>query len=463
MGNNVAKNSSSSMKVESQRLFKEAAEFMQREEFSKAAEHYRAMLYLQPHHSGGWLNLGTALRRLGHMEASVACAKRALDLSPGQASILTNLGNCLVDLDRKEEAIAAHREAVQIQPQDFLIRRNYAIALRDFGLYEQALEQFDIALSLQPKDIATEWDRAITYLYLGRYAEGWQAFECRWNMGKLKPRPCTAPRWQGEDIQGKTLLVHEEQGFGDSILCSRYIPLIHSRGGKVVLECKKQLHRLFESLPGVIDLTEMGQYKGQVDFHIPMMSLPGIFKTDLHSIPAPHLFSVSEKLPVLAQHLLNLAKDRLKVGIVWSGSTTFQGNHKRAVSLDRFLTLAEVPNIQLYSLQKGPLEKDIAESGASGLIYDLAPCLNDFADTAAIIEKLDLIIMTDSSVAHLAGSLGRPVWNLLGSRPYWLYLHEREDSPWYPSMRLFRQPRHGDWDSVFKAVKQELFVLTRPL
>lgn len=443
------------------RFFKEAAGLMQRGEFAKAAELYRAMLIVQPQHTGSWLNLGTALRRLGHMEASAACAKRALELSPEQTSALTNLGNCLADLDRKEEALAAHAEAVRLKPEDFLVQRNYAIALRDFGQYAEALGHFDIALAMKPEDVSLAWDRAITYLYLGRFEEGWKAFETRWHMGTLKQRVCAAPRWQGEDISGKTLLVYEEQGFGDSILCSRYLPLIHARGGKVVLECKKPLHRLFAGLPGVTALAELGQYQGKVDFHIPIMSLPGLFKTDLSSIPAPYRFALPDSPPALAQHLFGLAKTRLKVGIVWSGSTTFQNNHKRAVSIERFLPLAEVPGVQLYSLQKGPHEKDLHASGALGIIHDLAPCLNDFADTAAVIENLDLIIMTDSSVAHLAGTLGRPVWSLLGSRPYWLYLQDRADTPWYPSMRLFRQPRHGDWDGVFAEVKNELLALAQ--
>lgn len=442
-------------------FFKEATGFMQRGEFAKAVELYRAMLIVQPQHTGSWLNLGTALRRLGHLEASAACTKRALELLPGQASALTNLGNGLADLDRKEDALAAHAEAVRLKPDDFLVQRNYAIALRDFGEHARALEHFDIAVAMKPEDVSLAWDRAITYLYLGRFEEGWKAFETRWHMGTLKQRVCAAPRWQGEDISGKTLLVYEEQGFGDSILCSRYLPLIHARGGKVVLECKKPLHRLFAGLPGVTALAELGHYQGEVDFHIPMMSLPGLFKTDLSSIPAPHRFDVPDRPPVVAQHLFGLAKGRLKVGIVWSGSTTFQNNHKRAVSIERFLPLAEVPGIQLYSLQKGPHEKDLHTSGALGIIHDLAPCLNDFADTASVVKNLDLIIMTDSSVAHLAGTMGCPVWNLLGSRPYWLYLRERADTPWYPSMRLFRQSHHGDWDGVFASVKKELAALVQ--
>ena len=444
-----------------EQLFQAAGNYIKTGQYQEAAKIYRSLLQKDPNNHSGWLNLGTALRCLGLLDAAAACAKRSLDLLPDQPSALTNYGNCLVDLDRKEEALAAHTAAARLKPNDFLIQRNYAIALRDFGHLEQAIQHFDKALNLQPDDIQTQWDRAVTYLHLGRFEKGWKAFEIRWQLGKLRERPCNAPRWNGEPLQGKSILVFEEQGFGDSILCSRYMALIAQQGGRIILECKKPLHKLFQNLPGIIEITETGHYNGEVDYHIPMMSLPSIFRTDAASIPPAGHLAKTEKLPPTVNHLLSLSNSRLKVGIVWSGSVTFANNKKRAASLDRFLPFAEIPNVQLYSLQKGPREKDLTQHGAEGLIYDLAPYLDDFATTASILEKLDLVIMTDSSVAHLAGSLGRPIWNLLGSRPYWLYLKDREDTPWYPSMKLFRQDNYGDWDSVFKKAHAELTKLAQ--
>ena len=437
-------------------IFKRAVVFFEQGKFSEASALYKQVLEKNPKDASAWLNLGTALRRMDRSEAAIACCRRALELSPGNSSYLTNYGNALADLEQEQESLDAHAAAARAKPDDFLICRNYAIALRDFRHFDEALVYFDKALRLRPDDVSLQWDRAITYLHLGRFKEGWEAFEVRWKVPPMQERVMSVPRWRGENISGKTVLVYEEQGFGDTILCSRYIPMIAARGGRVILECKKPLHRLFQSVQGIDKIVEVGMIDEVFDYHIPMMSLPGIFKTGLSSIPSPANLCVPDSVQPEVTRLLDFAGGRLKVGVVWSGSVTFPHNRRRAVSAARFLPLTEIPDIQLYSLQKGPCEKELAECGGQGLILELGSFLNDFADTAAILKQLDLVIMTDSAVAHLAGSLGVPIWNLLNFQPYWLYLSEREDSPWYPSMRLFRQPEPGDWDSVFARVAQAL-------
>jgi hypothetical protein len=263
-------------------------------------------------------------------------------------------------------------------------------------------------------------------------------------------------RWDGRDFHDKTILLCAEQGFGDTILSSRYVPMLKKRGGRIVFVCDKNLHRLFQSVPGIDRMVEPGVITDPFDCHISIMSLPGIFETELGSIPpAPDLY-IPDKSPPAAQRLLDMAVDRFRVGIVWSGRTTFKQNYKRAVSVERFLPLARVPGVQLYSLQKGPCEQELAAAGAQELVLELGPHLNDFADTASVLRQLDLVIMTDSSVAHLAGSLGCPVWNLLPYHAYWLYLSEREDCPWYPSMTFIRQTEPGNWDTVFKKAAMKL-------
>ena len=440
-----------------QAAFRKAVALFEAGKIAESVAEYKEALRHDGAYASAWINLGTSLRKLGHFEASAACSLRALALSPQNPSYLTNLGNCLVDLDRLNEALAAHAEAVRLRPDDFLARRNYSIALREAGRFEEALMFFQALGKEKPEDVSLKWEEALTYLQLGRYQEGWKAFEIRWQLPNMQERRSkTASRWRGEDVSGKTLLIYEEQGFGDSILCSRYIPLIQKRGGNVIVECKPALHRLFSAVPGVTRLAEPGQIMTGFDYHIPMMSLPGIFGTDLSTVPPPATLYTAPAPPPEVARLLALGKNRFKVGIVWSGSVTFANNRKRAVSAERFLPLAEIPGIQLYSLQKGPREKDLDASGAGALIPELGPHLNDFSETAAVLKELDLVIMTDSSVAHLAGSLDVPVWNLLSYRPYWLYLSERQDRPWYSSMRLFRQPVPGDWDSVFKKVGEEL-------
>jgi tetratricopeptide (TPR) repeat protein len=438
-------------------IFKRAVRLFEAGRIAEAAAGFRTALRLDINHAGAWVNLGSALRKLGKLEASASCTRRALSLSPNNPGYLTNYGNCLIDLNRIDEGLEAHAEAARRKPDDFLVQRNYSVALREAGKFEEALALFKALGKERPDDVSVTWEEAVTYLQLGDYKRGWDAFEIRWKLPTMRERQSkTARRWRGEDISGKTLLVYDEQGFGDSILCSRYIPLIKERGGSVIVECKPQLHRLFSAIPGIVRIAETGQVLTGFDYHVPMMSLPGIFGTDDSSIPPPPPLYAAPAPPPHSARLLGAAKDLFKVGIVWSGSETFTNNRRRSVEAARFLPLTEIAGTQFYSLQKGPREKDLSACGAEELILELGPDMNDFSETAAVLKQLDLIIMTDSSVAHLAGSLGVPVWNLLCYRPYWLYLTERQDCPWYPSMRLFRQPSPGDWDSVFKKVAVEL-------
>ena len=421
-----------------------------------ALEGYRAVLQLDSDHAQAWNNLAVALRRLEKFEAAVGCYKRALSIRPDDPGFIGNLGNVLKDLDRMEESLQAHAVAAALRPDDGLIRQNYGIALREAGRFEEALAEFDAACAIDASKVQAKWDRAITYLHLGRFDPGWQAFESRWETGDLPRRDFSVPRWRGEDFAGKTLLVHAEQGFGDTILAARFLPMVKARGGQVILECKESLHRLFQGLDGVDRLVLPDQIAESFDLHMPLMSLPGVFDTRLDSIPPPATLNVAAELAPEVKALLDAGGDRLKVGVVWSGSITFKGNRKRSVPASQFLPLAEIEGLQLYSLQKGPREKDLADCGGQATIWELGPHLHDFADTAAAVQALDLVVMTDSSVAHLGGSLGRPVWNLLCFVPYWLYLWGRDDTPWYPSMRLFRQEAPGDWDGLFDRLTAEL-------
>lgn len=439
------------------RSFREAVALFEAGKLAEAAEAFREALRHDINYASAWANLGTVLRKLGHIEASAACSERALTISPNTPSYLTNYGNCLVDLGRMDEALTAHAAATRHKPGDFLIRHNYSVALREAGRFKEALALFDALLQEQPQNMGIQWDAALTRLQSGDFKNGWEAFEMRWKLPNMRERQSkTAKRWRGEDLKGKTILVYDEQGFGDSILCSRYIPLLRARGARIILECKRELHCLFSTLPGVVGIGQAGDFMTGFDYHVPMMSLPGIFGTDLSNIPSPASLHAAPSLSSGVAQLLGQGNGLFKVGIVWSGSATFVNNHKRAVDATRFLSLAAIPGVQLYSLQKGPLESDLKKSGTESLILPLGPHVNDFSETAAVVKELDLVIMTDSSVAHLAGSLGVPVWNLLCYRPYWLYLTGRDDTPWYPSMRLFRQPKAGDWDSVFAEVAREL-------
>ncbi len=419
---------------------------------------YRAVLARRPAHAGAWGNLGIALRDRGAIAAAIACYRRALEITPSSTA-LGNLANALKDAGRFDEAIATHRACVAADPADARARHNYAIALKAAGRLEEALAELDIACRLAPDAAGPCWDRALVLLALGHFAAGWEAYESRWRLKGHAGRCRIAP-WDGRPYPGRTLLVYPEQGFGDAILTARFLPAARARGGRVILACKPDLRRLFSTLAGVDRLVAPDPAKpdapAAAEIAAPAMSLPGLLDTNLDTLPPPPRLHVPPDALARLRPLLAPWADRFRVGIVWSGSVTFKGNALRATTLAPFLRLAEVAGVQLFSLQKGPPAAELATSNAGSIVVDLTGHCADFADTAAAVSLLDLVIMTDSAVAHLAGSLGKPVWNLLNYVPYWLYLREREDTPWYPSMRLFRQRRHGDWDGVFDRVAEAL-------
>lgn len=408
-----------------------------------------------PRDALGWTLLGLALRGQGKPATALIAYRRAHELEANNAA-LTNLGNALKDMQRLDEAVSAHAIAVDANASSAVHWLNLGVALRERGDLHGALAAFERVQKLAPNDVNGHWDRAQILLMLGRYTEGWREFEWRWQLGTMAKPNYLEPLWKGERRPEATLFVWPEQGLGDSILATRYIPLIKERVGRLVIGCRQELVPYMQGLPGVDQVVTFGDGIPSFDMHCPFMSLPGIFSPDLAHIPPPQKGVIpAESYRKLAPWLAR-GGDRFKVGIVWSGSVTFKTNHWRSAALAQFLTLAEVAGVQLYSLQKGPRELDLDTIGARGVIFDLAPALQNFADTAAAVDGLDLVIMTDSSVAHLAASRGRPVWNLLAYVPYWLYLRDRHDSPWYESMRLFRQPHPGDWESVFGAVRVAL-------
>ena len=415
-----------------------------------------ALVQATPDDPKAWTILGVALRANGQPGPSIVAYRRALSLNPEQGGVLSNLGNALKDVGRLDEAVSAHYRAVKLEPKNATTWQNLGVALRERGDLRDSLAAFQHVIALNPEHVTAHTDRAQIHLMLGEFAEGWSEFEWRWKLAELKPPNYRQPRWAGEDLPEGTILIWPEQGFGDTLLGARYVPMVKERVGRVIVGCQPPLARLFRTIPGVDEVLVVGEKLPEFDVQCPYLSLPGIFGTDLDSVPPPVPLSVSDEDRAKLEPVFAPYADRLKVGIVWSGSVTFKGNHLRSASIDRFIPFGEVPGVQLFSLQKGPRAPDLDQIRGRSIIVDLAPHLDDFACTAAAIEGLDLVIMTDSSVAHLTGALDRPVWNMLAYVPYWLYLRDRADSPWNPSMRLFRQPSPGDWDAVFAEVREAL-------
>ena len=403
-----------------------------------------------------WNARGVNLRSLKRFESAVWCFREAIGIAPQNAAVWFNLGNVLVDLKHIESAITCHHRAIALKPGEAGSHHNLALALTAADRHVEALAALDRAVELDPADPNIRWDRGRSYLHLGDYGRGWPEYEARLTTGQLPKRRAPGPRWTGQRYDDKRLLILSEQGFGDAIWIARYLRQVKALGGELVMECRPELIPLIAGMNVVDRLVAKGDPLPQADFHIHQCSLPGLYTAGFASIPrAPYLQPDRQRLAKFAA-AMDRGKGKLRVGIVWSGSVTFEANGDRAVALRMFLQWFTLPGVQLYSLQKGPPETELTSMPEGAPIIDLAPLLDDFADTAAAISQLDLILMTDSAVVHLAGAIGKPVWALLNFMPHWQWLSDRTDSPWYPSARLFRQRAWGDWTGVFDRAAAEL-------
>lgn len=417
------------------------------------------VLNYRPADANTWMNLGVLYRRQKNPDMSLACYERAKVLAPDNASLWGNIGNAYKDLEQYDLAIAAHRKAVELEPKNVGLRHNYALCLTEAGRPDESLPLFDGILAEQSDHIDAHWDRAMTALRLGDFSERtWQDYDWRWRLQELANyrAPTTAPLWRGEKLMGRTLMVYSEQGFGDTLFALRYLHKLRGLDGKVILRCQPDLMRLVGKVADFCELASARAATPPHDLALPIMSLIGMFMRSIGDIPPPPELTIPEDAGAKALPRLALAGDKLKVGIIWSGSVTFRGNARRAANLNRFLRFARIPNVQLFSLQKGPPFEEYKQLRPHPLVVDLGSQFSDFADTAAVLKKLDLVVMTDSSVAHLAGTLGVPIWDMLNFSCYWIFFLGREDSPWYPSMRLIRQKTPGEWDEVFERVAVDL-------
>jgi Tfp pilus assembly protein PilF len=406
----------------------------------------RRAIALDPNSSGAHSNLGSALKGKGQLDEAIAAYRRAIALNPNLSEAHNNLGNALKDKGQLDEAIAAFRQAIAVNPNLPEAHNNLGIVLRDTGHIDEAIAAYRRAIMIKPDDARVHWNLAILLLSMARFAEGWEEFEWRLkDATKRLRRDFGAPQWNGEDLSGKTLLTHTEGGYGDAFHFIRYVPLLRGRAKKMILECDSSLVGLFSNLPGVDQIIARGQTLPAFDYHIPLQSLPRLFKTDLTNIPnaVPYLHVPLENRSHCKERVQN--DGRLKVGLVWAGSAKPRDD-RRTRGLDVFAPLGQTPGVRFFSLQKGP-ESSLARPPGLELV-DFTDDLNDFMDSAALIENLDLVISVDTSVAHLAGALAKPVWVLIPFSADFRWLMDRTDSPWYPTMRLFRQKRRGDWTSV---------------
>lgn len=406
-------------------------------------------------------SLGVLLDREGKREAALLHYRRALAVAPDHAVAWSNLAIVLATQGRHARAIACAHVAVALAPDNPTACLNLTAALYRSGDFASDLTVLDRLVRLQPDNPSLTWGRAQVRLHQGDYARGFVDYEGRYWLREYHYRIHRGPRWDGGPLDGRFVMVTLEQGFGDTLLMARYLPMLKARGARrVIVELRDELRRLFAPMDGVdAFIAENAAPTPIYHVHSSIMSLPLHFGTTIDSVPPPVRLTVPDEARAKAARLLGSDDGRLKVGIVWSGSAAFTDNAIRATSLERFLRFAGIPGVRLYSLQKGPPEEELRALPPGTPITALGPELEDFADTAAVVEQLDLVVMTDSSVAHLAGSLGVPVWVLLQHVPYWVYGMSGATTPWYPSMRLYRQGPEEEWEPVFDAVERDLRAL----
>lgn len=397
---------------------------------------------------------GAALVELGQPARAAVAYRKALACrrDPG---VCNSLGVLLCRLGEFEEGMRLLHEAAALRPRDPAVRSNLGLCYLDQGSYEQAIASLEEAIALQPDYAPARYNRSLAWLASGRMPEGWHEYEWRHRCPSTNsPLPdYPAPRWRGEDLNGRTILVYAEQGIGDTLQFVRYVPLLGQRGASVILLCSGKLHRLLAGCEGIQQLLAPGSPLPRFDFHSPLMGLPAAFGTTLETIPSnvPYL-----RFPGWRMTGLDPAaqRARLRVGFAWAGSPRHPKDRFRSVALERFQPLLVTPGVQFLSLQAGPRAADLKKLPGGLDLQDIGSHVADLADTAHAMAQLDLVISVDTAVAHLAGALGLKVWLLVPSPPDWRWLLERDDSPWYPGMRLFRQPDRDNWAPVFARVKE---------
>ena len=432
------------------------------ERFDDAFAACQAALCSVPGSSALLFVRGNTLKELGRVGDAAADYRRALRVTPDHVDALCNLGAALTDLGLLEEAVASYDKALCVRPESAEAFCYRGMALNGLGRFDAAITSYRTALKIRPDYAEPRYYSAFPHLLRGEFGEGLEQYEWRWRCGSAlaKLQNLVESRWQGEDLAGRTILLHAEQGLGDTIQFCRYARLAAERGARVVLAAPKKLRRLLSCLDDVDQLAALDDDRlPTFDLHCPLLSLPRAFATTIDSIPAhnPYLFAEPERIAYWRDRL---GEGGGKIGIVWRGGTVYQGDKQRSVALSHFAPLAARPGVRLISLQKQHGVEQLRDLPAGMTVetlgdeFDSGP--DAFIDTAAVMANLDLVVTVDTSICHLAGALGRPVWIALQHIPHWVWGLDRKDSPWYPSARLFRQSQPGDWDGVFEKMAAAL-------
>jgi tetratricopeptide (TPR) repeat protein len=422
--------------------------------FDEAAKSYREAIVLKPDYTEAHSNLGGLFKDQGKLEDAAACYRRVVALRPDCADSLNDLGAILQELEQLEQAADCYRRILDKQPGHAVARNNLAIALLGQGRANEAMEEYRAACVAAPGNPTIRWNLTLATLLRGDFAEGWREYEKCYRMGLYPTRDFPKPAWSGEDIAGRTVLLYADQGFGDTIQFVRYAKLVRDRSPRVVVECQPGLVRLLKNTPGIDLAIAKEDPLPAFDCHAALRSMPYLFGTTLETIPAGAPYIRAQ--PALSDDWRQrLGHTGPNIGVVWRGSPGHRHDRRRSIPPRRFAKLLGIPGVNWFSLQQDARPDETAALREHAEIADCGPLLTDWAETAALVSCLDLVVTVDTSVAHLAGALGKPVWVLVQFNPDWRWLLNRRDSPWYPSLRLFRQPSPGDWESVFADVRRE--------
>lgn len=426
-----------------------------------ALEHYHRAIALKPDYAEAYSNLGSALQVRGDLDGAAAAYARALVLRPDLPDAHSNLGTLYSLQARMTEAAACFQQALARRPDYPEALNNLGNVLQWDDRVDEAVAAYDRAIALRPNFAGAHMNLGMALLSAGHFQRGWREYEWRWASEQFAHarRPFPQPQWCGEPAAGRTILVHAEQGFGDTLQFCRFAPLLAERGLRVILEVQRPLVRLLGRLAGIERVVAHGDELPPFDLHCPLLSLPAALGTSLDTIPAaaPYLTVSPEAAEAWHDRVEQAAGGMLKVGLVWAGSARTYSqdlaavDRRRSIAWDRLEPLLGCAGVRFFCLQK-----DGARPPASSGIVDFMGDVGDFADTAALVANLDLLISVDTAMVHLAGGLGRPAWVLNRFDSCWRWLRDRDDSPWYPTARLFRQPQAGDWDSVLQRVYSTL-------
>ncbi len=424
--------------------------------YDDAESSYRKVVELNPDHLKALINLGDVLRLKGDADEAISLFNRALEIKPDYAPAYNNLGIAFAKKQDIDNALLNYKKAVELDEEFAEAHNNLGMALHDASQFREAEYRFRKAIQINGDFAEARFNLASVLLLSGQFREGWNEYEWRLKLREFG-RAIPGNYWDGEDAAGKSILLIGEQGFGDVIQFMRYAPLVAEKGAAVLLACQRELSALLGGAKGVSRVIPFEEALPPANFECCLLSLPRIFGTTIDNIPSAVPYITADALSV-QRWKSYLANDqaKLRVGLAWTGDPSYRKDYLRSVRLGDLMPLLKMRDIYFYRLQKGKFADAELAAGSEPNLVDLTYLMQDFSDSAALIANLDLIISVDTAVAHLAGAMGKPVWTLLPFVPDWRWMLERQDSPWYPTMRLFRQPSPGDWGTVIDRVAGEL-------